>query len=386
MKKIYFDFAATTPVRKEVLEVMLPYFSENFGNPSSLHSFGQEALKAIDDSREKIKNILKAEFLREIVFTSSATESNNLVIKGLSFYYYFFKKIKPHIITSSIEHPSIIEVLADLEEMGICEVSYLKTEKNSLIDENKIKNEIKENTILVTLHYVNSELGTIQSITKISQILKEINQSRKEKIYFHTDAAQAGFENLNVNDLGVDLMTLSSHKIYGPKGIALLYVKKGTSLVRLISGSGQEYELRSGTESVPLIVGFVKAMELAYNERKKINNHLREIRDYFILRIKDFGNKIELNTIPEISSPKILNLYFPTKSSQELLIYLDQNGIAVSAGTACKSRANQSSYIVSDVYGQERSKHSLRFSFGITTKKEDIDYLFDLFKPFLYNN
>jgi cysteine desulfurase len=265
-------------------------------------------------------------------------------------------------------------------------VSYLKPEKNSLIDENKIKNEIKENTILVTLHYVNSELGTIQSITKISQILKEINQSRKEKIYFHTDAVQAGFENLNVNELGVDLMTLSSHKIYGPKGIALLYIKKGTSLVRLMSGSGQEYELRSGTESVPLIVGFAKAMELVNNEREKINDYLREIRDYFILRIKDFGSKIELNTIPEISSPKILNLYFPTKSSQELLIYLDQNGIAVSAGTACKSRANQSSYIISDVYGQERSKHSLRFSFGITTKKEDIDYLFDLFKTFLYNN
>jgi len=383
MEKIYFDFAATTPVRKEVLEAMLPYFSENFGNPSSLHSFGQEALKAVDESREKIKNILKAEFSREIIFTSSATESNNLAIKGLTFYYYFFKKIKPHIITSSIEHPSIIEVLADLEEMGICEVSYLKPEKNSLIDENEIKNEIKENTILITLHYVNSELGTIQPISKISQILKEINQSRKEKIYFHTDASQAGFENLNVNELGIDLMTLSSHKIYGPKGIALLYVKKGIPLVRLISGSEQEYEFRAGTESVPLIIGFAKAMELIESEKEKINNHLREIRDYFVLKIKDFGDKIILNTIPEISSAKILNFYFPTKSSQELLIYLDQNGIAVSAGTACKSRANEPSYIVADIYGKERSKNSLRFSFGLTTKKEDIDYLFELLKKFL---
>jgi cysteine desulfurase len=383
MQKIYLDFASTTPVRNEVLEVMTPYFKENFGNPSSLHSFGQSALTGIDIAREKIKNILNAESLKEIIFTSSATESNNLAIKGLAFYFYFFKKIKPHFITSSIEHPSVLEVMADLEEMGIIETSYLKPEKNILIDPEKIKNEIKENTFLVSLHYVNSELGTIQKIKEISKILKEINKERKEKIYFHTDAAQAGFENLNVQDLGIDLMTLSSHKIYGPKGIALLYVKRGTPLVKLISGSEQEYNLRAGTEAVPLIVGFAKAIELVEEEKEKINNHLKEIRDYFLSKIKDFEGKIILNTIPEISSPKILNLYFPTKSSQELLIYLDTNGVAVSAGTACKSRANEPSYIVSDIYGQERSKNSLRFSFGITNKKEEIDYVVDLLKKFL---
>jgi cysteine desulfurase len=383
MKKIYFDFASTTFVRDEVLEAMIPYFKENFGNPSSLHSFGQSALTGVDLAREKIKNILNAESLKEIIFTSSATESNNLAIKGLAFYFYFFKKIKPHFITSSIEHPSVLEVMADLEEMGIIEVSYIKSEKNSLLDPEKIKNEIRENTFLVSLHYVNSELGTIQKIKEIAQILKEINQERKEKIYFHTDAAQAGFENLNVQDLGIDLMTLSSHKIYGPKGIALLYVRKGTPLVKLISGSGQEYNLRAGTEAVPLIVGFAKAMELVEEEKEKIYNHLKEIRGYFISKIKDFEGKIILNTVPEISSPKILNLYFPTKSSQELLIYLDTNGVAVSAGTACKSRANEPSYIVSDIYGQERSKNSLRFSFGITNKKEEIDYVVDLLKKFL---
>jgi cysteine desulfurase len=382
MKRIYLDFASTTFVRDEVLKEMIPYFKENFGNPSSLHSFGQSALKAIDLAREKIKNILNAEFLREIIFTSSATESNNLAIKGLAFYY-FLKKIKPHFITSSIEHPSVLEVTNDLEEMGIIEVSYIKPEKNSLIDPEKIKSEIKENTFLVSLHYVNSELGTVQPIKEISKILKEINQERKEKIYFHIDSAQAGFENLNVQDLGIDLMTLSSHKIYGPKGIALLYVKKGTPLIRLISGSEQEHSLRAGTEAVPLIVGFAKAMELVEEEKEKINAYLREIRNHFIGKIKEFGNKIILNTIPEISSPKILNLYFPTKSSQELLIYLDANGIAVSAGTACKSRANEPSYIVSDIYGKERSKNSLRFSFGITTKKEEIDYVIDLLKKFL---
>jgi cysteine desulfurase len=383
MKKIYFDFASTTFVRDEVLEAMMPYFKENFGNPSSLHSFGQSALTGVDISREKIKNILNAESLKEIIFTSSTTESNNLAIKGLAFYFYFFKKIKPHFITFSIEHPSVLKIMADLEEMGIIEISYLKSEKNSLIDPEKIKNEIKENTFLVSLHYVNSELGTIQKIKEISKILKEINQERKEKIYFHTDASQAGFENLNVQDLGIDLMTLSSHKIYGPKGIALLYVKKGTPLVKLISGSGQEYNLRAATEAVPLIVGFAKAMELVEEEKEKINNHLKEIRDYFLIKIKNFEGKIILNTIPEISSPKILNLYFPTKSSQELLIYLDTNGVAVSAGTACKSRANEPSYIVSEIYGKERSKNSLRFSFGITNKKEEVDYVIDLFKKFL---
>jgi cysteine desulfurase len=383
MKKIYLDFASTTFVRDEVLEAMMPYFKEKFGNPSSLHSFGQSALTGVDIAREKIKNILKAESLREIIFTSSATESNNLAIKGLAFYFYFFKKIKPHFITSSIEHPSVLQVMADLEEMGIIETTYLKPEKNSLIDPEKIKNEIRENTFLVSLHYVNSELGTIQKIKEIAKILKEINQERKEKIYFHTDAAQAGFENLNVQDLGIDLMTLSSHKIYGPKGIALLYVKKGTPLVKLISGSEQEYNLRAGTEAVPLIVGFAKAMELVEEEKEKINAYVKEIRDYFLSKIKDFEGKIILNTIPEISSPKILNLYFPTRSSQELLIYLDTNGVAVSAGTACKSRANEPSYIVSDIYGQERSKNSLRFSFGITNKKEEIDYVIDLLKKFL---
>lgn len=383
MKKIYFDYASTTPVREEVLEVMMPYFNKNFGNPSSLHFFGQSALKILDDSRERIKDILNAEFLREIIFTSSATESNNLAIKGLVFYYYFFKKIKPHLITSSVEHPSVLEVIADLEEAGIIEINYLKPNKNGLIEPQRIEENIKENTILVTIHYVNSELGTIQRISEIGKLIQKINKFRKEKIYFHTDAAQAGFENLNVKDLNVDLITLSSHKIYGPKGIALLYLKRGVPLVRLISGSEQEYGLRAGTEPLPLIVGFAEAMEIVEKEKEKIEKHFREIRDYFLDKIREFGDKILINTNLENSSYKILNLYFPTKTSQELLLYLDSKGIAVSAGTACKSRANEPSYIVSEIYGKERSNRSLRFSFGIYTKKQEVDYLFKCFKSFL---
>ncbi len=383
MKKIYFDYAATTPTRKEVLEAMMPYFQEKFGNPSSLHFFGQEALKALDESREKIKNILGADFLREIIFTSSATESNNLAIKGLIFYYYFLKKIKPHLITSSIEHPSVLEVVADLVDLGLAEVTYLRPEKDSLIDPQKIKENIKENTILVSLHYVNSELGTIQKISAISKLIQEINESRKEKIYFHSDAAQAGFEDINVKNLGVDLMTLSSHKIYGPKGIALLYVKEGTPLLRIISGSQQEYSLRAGTEAVPLIVGLAKALELIFQEKDKIQNYLKEIRDYFLKKIKELPEKILINTPLENSSLKFLNLYFPTKTSQELMLYLDSQGIAVSAGTACQSRANEPSYVVYDIYGKERSEKSLRFSFGWETKKEEVDYLFECLTKFL---
>lgn len=383
MKKIYFDFASTTPVRKEVLNVMIPYFNKFFGNPSSLHFFGQQALKIVDESREKIKNILKANFVDEIIFTSSATESNNLAIKGLVFYYYFFKKITPHIITSSIEHPSVLETVFDLEELGIAEATYLKPEKSGLIDITTIKKNLKNNTILITLHYVNSELGIIQKISEISKFIKDINLNRKEKIYFHTDAAQAGLEDLSVQNLGIDLMTLSSHKIYGPKGIALLYVKKGIPLVKIISGSNQEYNLRAGTEAVPLIVGFSKAMEMIEKEKEKIKNYLKKIYDYFLYKIKKFNDKIVINSSLENSSYKILNLYFPTRTSQELLIYLDSKGIAVSAGTACKSRANEPSYIIADVFGKNRSNNSLRFSFGIYNTKEEVDYLFKCLEKFL---
>jgi len=384
-KRIYLDYAATTPVKKEVFEAMKDYWQKKFGNPSSLHSFGHEALKAISLSREKIKNILKADLTSEIIFTSSATESNNLAIKGIVFYYYFFEKFIPHIITSTIEHPSISEILTDLEEIKVCQVDYLKPEKNSLIDPVKIKEKIKENTILISLHYVNSELGTIQKIKNIGHLLEQINQSRKNKIYFHTDSAQAGFEDLNVKNLKVDLMTLSSHKIYGPKGIALLYKKNKVPLLRQISGSQQEYGLRGGTESVPLIVGFAKALEIANKNRKKINKKLNEIRNYFIEKIRklNLNDKILVNTFIKLSSPKILNIFVKNKSAQEVLIFLDRHNIAVSLGPACKSRASNFNYVINEIYGQKRSKNSLRISFGIETTKKEIDILFDILNKIL---
>ena len=382
MKEVYLDYAATTPLRKEVFEAMNPYFREIFANPVSLHSFGQKALKAIDESRNKIKEILKANELKEIIFTASSTEANNLAIKGLIFYFYFLKGYKKiHIISSTIEHPSVLDTLADLESLEIIETTYLKPEMNGLISLEKIKESIKENTLLITLHYINSELGNRQKIKEIGEFLEKF----KRKIYFHIDAAQAGLtEDLNVNNLKCDLMTLSSHKIYGPKGIACLYVKANTPLMRLISGSGHEYDLRGGTEAVPLIVGFAKAMELAFEEKEKNVNHLKAIRDYFIEKIKKNNLPIEINTNLEESSPKILNIYFPTKLAQDIFLYVDLNKIYISPGTACKSRSAEPSYIVKEVFNDpERAKRSLRFSFGLETSKEDIDYVIEMLKKFL---
>ncbi|MEM0231890.1 MAG: cysteine desulfurase family protein [Nitrososphaerota archaeon] len=381
---IYLDYSATTPVDKRVLEVMKKYFDKEFGNPSSLHKLGQNALKAIDESRMKIKELISADYFREIIFTSSATESNNLAIKGLVFYFYFRLKIKPHIISSTIEHPSILEVLRDLKKLNLIDYDLVKPEKTGLVDPNLIKKFIKENTILVTIHYVNSEIGTIQKIKEISDIIHEINKDRDIKIIFHTDAAQAPLtEDISVKKLGVDMMTLSSHKIYGPKGIACLYKKENTILERLISGSEQEFGLRPSTENVPLIVGFAKALEIALNERVKTKKYFEELRDYFIKRLKEEKINFEINGDLKFSSPKILNLYFPQKTAQELLIYLDEKNIMVSAGMACKARANQPSYIIEEIYpNSERSKKSIRFSFGRETKKEDLDYVVKVLKEF----
>lgn len=393
MKRIYLDYAATTPVRKEVLEAMTPYFDKIFANPASIHFDGQLASRAINDSREKIKRILGANYSEEVIFTSSATESNNLAIKGLIFNFYqqnFFQEAKPHIISSTIEHSSVLEVLKDLEKLSLAEVSLIKPEINGLIDPQKIEKEIKENTLLVTLHYINSETGIRQQIEKIGKIIEDINNDEKnylrfKKIYFHTDAAQAGLEKFKLNDLKVDLFTLSSHKIYGPKGIALLYVKKNTPLTRIVSGSEEEFGLRGGTLSTPLIVGFAKALELIDIERDEINDHLLFLRNYFLDKIKIMFDVVQLNNEPSISSPKILNIYVKNRESQDLLIYLDQVGISVSQGSACKAKTPEPSYVITEMFDLKRAKQSIRISFGKNNTKEEINYLIDNLYKFLYN-
>ena len=380
---IYLDFASTTPVEKEIIKKMNIYFSKIFGNPSSLHSFGQMALRAIDQARDEIRKIIQADYFNEIIFTSSATESNNLAIKGLVYFFYYRLNTKPHVITTEIEHPSVIQILRDLRKNNLVDYDFLPINSEGIVDYQKIEKVIKENTCLVSIHYVNSEIGTIQPINEIGKLIGEINKDRELKIYFHTDASQAPLtEDISVKNLNVDLMTISGHKIYGPKGISFLYKKFNIALEKIISGSEQEFELRAGTENVPLIVGLCEALKLAYKARLKTKKHLNEIRNYFLLRLKDNKIDFKINGSLTRSTPKIINIFFPQKTSQELLIYLDRNKIYLSAGSACQSRSVVPSYVISKLY-PERAKKSIRFSFGKETTKHDIDYVVKKLNQFL---
>lgn len=382
---VYLDYAATTPVDKRVMLAMKPYFCEKFGNSSSLHKIGQEALVALDLSREILKNFIGAEFLSEIIFTSSATESNNLAIKGTTFFYRFKRKIKPHLITSSIEHPSVYNVFKNLSDLEIAEVDFVKPDRSGLIEINEISSLIRENTVLVSLHHVNSEIGVVQNVAQVGEFIENLNKHRDLKIAFHIDAAQSCLtEEVDVRKFKCHFLTLSAHKIYGPKGIGLLYIRKDiqNNFVPLFSGGEQEYELRPSTVAVALAVGFAKAVEIVQKEFTLLKRHLTDIRDYFLLKIKELN--VESNTDVKVSTPKIFNLYFPSKESQDILFFLDQNGFAVSAGTACTAKALMPSRTVKEVFRDEnRAKRSIRFSFGRETKREDLDLLIEVLKKFL---
>jgi cysteine desulfurase len=410
MEHIYFDYAATTSVDPMVLRAMQPYFTEKFGNPGSLHSFGQEAIAALDKSRETIAKSIGAEF-REVIFTSSATEANNLALRGAvegAMSYELggtrhFKsiltpssKLVPRIIVSSIEHESILETARALEKDGV-EVVYLPVDKNGVVDLKKLKASLDERTVLVSIMYANNEIGVIQPIAEIAKIIDDFRVTSRKPLVFHVDASQAfQFLDCNVKNLGVDLMTLSSHKIYGPKGVGVLYVRGAMSyelggtrhfksiltpsskLVPLLHGGGQEYGLRSGTENVPAIVGFAKAIELADAARKKESKRIATLRDQLWRGIKRINSKAELNVsyllAPSSYLPNLLNVYFPGHQAQDLLTKFDLAGLAVSSGSACRSRAMESSYVLEALgYSRERAKSSIRFSLGRPTTKQEID-------------
>lgn len=363
MKKIYLDYAASTPVDKRVLKAMASYFDENFGNPGSIHSFGQAALAGIDKARQAIAKAIAADF-NEIIFTGSATEANNLALRSLT------KDSKnSRIIISSIEHESVLDTAKALEREGL-DVVYLPVSKAGFIDQAALKKSLTKNTVLVSVMYANNEIGTIQPIVEIVKIVKSFNP----KIIVHTDAVQAfQFLSCDVGELGVDLMTLSAHKIYGPKGAGLLYVRGGAKNLRpIVTGGGQEFGLRSGTENVPNIVGFGEAVKLAESDREQETKKIGELKDYFWRELKKILPKIELNGSDENSLPNILNIYFPKNKSEDLLIKLDQTGIAVSSGSACSARASKPSHVLKALgWPLERIQSSLRFSFGkFTTKAE----------------
>jgi len=379
LRRIYFDYAASTPVLKEVLQEMEPYFCFRFGNPGSLHSFGQEAMAAVDTSREIIAKAIDAEF-QEIIFTSSATEANNLALRGVVKGF-----VGPsRIIVSAVEHDSVLETAKDLEESGV-EVVYLPVDKRGLIDFRKLEESLNEQTVLVSVMYANNEIGAIQPLAKISKIISDFRQlkvkSQKLKVeamypLLHTDAAQA-FKCLNcsVKKLGIDLMTLSAHKVYGPKGVGALFVKEtAKNLLRpILTGTSQEQGLRSGTENAAGIAGFGKAVQLVTRDRETEAERLRGLGDYFWRELKRAHSKIQCNNDPAISAPHILNLYFPDHLAKDLLIRLDMAGIAVSAGSACSTRSSKPSHVLKALgFGVERITRSLRFSFGKFTTEGEI--------------
>ena len=362
MNNIYLDASASTKIDETVLNEMQPFLKEEYGNAGSMHSKGLKAAHALNLSRKKIAEILNVNE-NEIIFTSSGTESINLALKG----YALKNKSKGnHIITTKIEHHAVLDTLEYLETKGF-EITYLDVEENGIINPNKIKEAIKENTILISVMYANNEIGTIQPMKEISKIAKENN------IVLHTDACQVG-NSESLKDLGVDMLSLNGSKIYGPKGIGLLYKKNSIRLEPWIHGGGQEFNLRSGTENIPNIVGFAKALDLAQNNIKEYNK-LSILRDYFIEELLKIGNTI-LNGDKNNRLPNNINITFLNIEGEAILLMLNEKGIQASSGSACTSSSLDPSHVILALGMPYEAAHgSIRFTLTKDTTKDQIDYV-----------
>lgn len=369
MERIYLDYAATTPCDPEVLEAMKPYFTEKFGNPSSIHSFGQEAKKGMEDSRQVLADFLGAK-PEEIVFTSGGTESNNFAIFGVSS---ALAKKGNHIITSNIEHHAIIEPCKALEKHG-CSITYVKVDKDGIVDPQEVKKAITDKTVLISIMQANNEIGVIQPISEIGRIAKE------KGIAFHTDAVQTvGHIPVNVNDLNVDLLSLSAHKFYGPKGVGALYVRKGTRINRYLHGGDQEKGRRASTSNVSGIVGLAKAIELCKAKMKEAADLQSSLRDTLIKGLLAKIDQCRLNGHPSLRLPNNVNMSFEYIEGESMLLNLDMLGIAASTGSACTSSSLEPSHVLLAIGLPHEIAHaSLRFSLGRWTRKSDIDYLLDV--------
>lgn len=364
MKQIYLDYASTTPVDKRVAKAMLPFISENFGNTMSLHSFGQDAKLALEQSRQTLANLINAE-PEEIIFTSSATESNNMALKGVAL---SLPKGK-HIVISAIEHPCIEESAKWLARQGF-KITKIGVDKYGMVNPKDVEAAIRPETILVSIIFASNEIGTIQPIAEIGKIC------RKKGIYFHTDAAQAlGKVPIDVKKLNVDLLTASSHKMHGPKGAGLLYAKKGIKIEPILHGGGQENGLRSSTVNIPAVVGFAKAAEICQKEMKKESARQIKMRDSLIkglLKIKGCN----LNGHPKKRLPNNVNVWFSFVEGESLIIQLDMHGVACSTGSACSSiKLEPSPVLLATGLKPQEAHGSLRISFGRFTKQADVKYL-----------
>lgn len=368
MKNVYMDYSATTPVKKEVLDAMLPYFSEHFGNPSSLYSIAQESKEALEKARGQVASLIGAK-ANEVFFTAGGSEADNWALEGVVD---ALKDKGNHIITTKIEHHAILHTAEYLEKHGI-DVTYLDVDAEGRVNPEDVKNAITDKTVLISIMMVNNEVGTIEPIKEIAEI------AHNHGILFHTDAVQAlGNVPIDVDNMSIDLMSMSGHKIYGPKGVGALYIRKGTKISNFIHGGAQEMKKRAGTENLAGIVGFGKAAELAKENLESHINRVSELRDYFISEVTSKIPDTIVNGSMEHRHPGNANISFEYIEGESMLILLDMNGISVSTGSACSSKSLTPSHVLSAMgIPVERIHGTLRFTIGDPTTKEDIDYVIE---------
>lgn len=374
MRQVYMDYSATTPVKQEVLETMSPYFTEHYGNPSSLYTIGQESKAAISNARRQVASIIGADE-KEIYFTACGTESDNWAIFGTA----DAKKGKgKHIITSKIEHHAVLYSCQQLEKQGY-DVTYLDVEPDGTINPQALKAALRDDTVMVSIMMVNNEVGTIEPIKEFCSVTKAFNK----EIIFHTDAVQGlGNVSIDVKELGIDLMSMSAHKIYGPKGVGGFFIRKGLRITNYLHGGAQENRHRAGTENIAGIVGFGKAAELAEKNLDEHIRHCSELRDYFIEQVLKNIPNTEVNGNMEHRHPGNASITFNYIEGESILLLLDAKGIYVSTGSACSSTSLTPSHVLTALgVPVERIHGTVRFSIGDFTTKEDLDYVLDELKP-----
>ena len=374
-KLIYMDYAATTPTRQEVVNTMLPYMTTHFGNPSSIYTLAQDARNAVDSARKTISKILGSRS-SEIVFTSGGTESDNTAIKGVSF---AMKHLGNHIITSMVEHHAVLHTCQQMEQFGF-DVTYLPVDHNGQVRIEDLENSVTENTILVSIMYANNEIGTIQPIKDMVRTVKNKANELSKTIVFHTDAVQAvGHVDIDVTELGVDMLSMSAHKFYGPRGVGALYVKRGTPFESLLAGGGQERQRRSGTENVPGIVGMAHALQLTHTDRKHESLRISKMRDRVVTELSNSVENLVFNGHPINRLDNNVSVSFKGVEGEPVLMGLDFAGICASSGSACSSASVEPSHVLLAIgRSAEEAQGTLRITLGRDNSEEDIDYLLDV--------
>ena len=373
-RNVYLDSSATTKVREEVLKEMLPYFTDVYGNASSVHTYGQQSKAALTKARETFAKLINAESPEEIIFTSCGTESDNIAIVGS-----LLANEGNHVITSKIEHHAILFTCQNLEKNGY-KADYISTDKTGRVNIDELKSKITDDTVIVSIMHANNEIGVIEPIEEISKVLKEINKTRKNKILLHTDAVQtAGKLKLDVQKLGVDLLSVSGHKFYGPKGIGALYIRKGTKIEPLFHGGHHEFGMKPGTENVAEIVGMTKALELANEEMEQESKKIFKLRNKLMNGILEKIPEVVINTDIKYAVPSVLSVSFNYIEGESLLLMLDMAGIAASAGSACATGSAEPSHVLSAIGASPlAAQGTLRFSLGRYNTEEDIDYVLEV--------